>query len=292
MIDWNEQPLNTTVFPVIRSDLIMTALESFWRFSDREVHRVVVIDQTVEGLPDLTMMGERKKPLAHMVLRPWRNLGFAGAANYGLLLARTPLVTLCNDDVEFFDARWWPGVLECLEKEKNIGASPMSPRLPGWSVGKKGPQHTGVVDSRERCRGEGMAEALAEQGVRTVHDYLKKTTDFKGYVNGVCHWCVTFKRMQLLTEVGLYDERFFPGGGEDYDLQSRCAQAGGYRIMGTWEAWVWHDWGQSKDFKGHDGRARISERPSWNRMGDVWDGKFDAWGRTGVRHPDVRMEPL
>lgn len=289
--DPNVKPLNTVIMPIVRSDLAMDALRSFWQFSDRETHRMIVIDQTMEGLPDLTLQVGEGGPLAHMHWRVYRNLGFAKAANYGLRIADTPLVMLCNDDVLFFDRRWWAGILECLSKDGNIGASPLSPRLPGWSIGKRKPEHTGGIDSREKCQAENVRELLEGAGVETVHDYLKATTNFKGYINGVCHWCVTFKRVQLLSEVGFYDENFFPGGGEDYDLQSRCAQAG-YRVMGTWEAWVWHDWGRTKDQKKHDGMKRVRERPNWNRMGDLWEGKFDAWGRTGTRKPHVHVEPL
>lgn len=270
-----QHPINTMVFPIVREDLIIPALESFWKHSDREVHRVIVIDQSVNGLPDLV-----NEDLAHVHFRVYRNLGFAKACNTGIRLADTDHVTLCNDDVSFFDERWWPALLEMLNKIGDaMGMNPSCPKIPGWGIGKKEDTYIAGIDSREACLGFEVWETLIRE------------TPHKGLVNGVAMWCTTFKREELLEKIGLFDERFYPGAGEDYDMLGRCAKAG-YHVYGTHMSWVWHDWGQTKDVHTHQGRPKMVERPGWNKLGELWPDGFDAWGRKGDRIPDIHVDLL
>ena len=46
----------------------------------------------------------------------------------------------------------------------------------------------------------------------------------------------------------MFDERFYPGGGEDYDWVARCYSAG-YRAISTSKSWVWHHWFKAANFK-------------------------------------------
>jgi GT2 family glycosyltransferase len=275
--------MNTMVFPVIRTDLIREALESFWQFSDPEEHRVIVIDQSRTGLPDFVA-----EQLAHMQIRVYRNLGFAKAANTGIRLADTEYVTICNDDVMFFDERWWSGLLNAFKKAPDaVGMNPSCPRLTFGITGvtRSNPRHIADIENREMCKKEG------------VFDLLVKETPFQGFINGCAMWCICFS-MPRLREAGLlgenlqlFDENFYPGAGEDYDLLGRAAKAE-RKIMATHLSWIWHDWGMSKDEKTHDGMAQILDRPAWNRLGDLWLGGFDAWGRCPDRIPEVHVEPL
>lgn len=270
-------PINTMVFPVVRTDLITLALESFWAFSDPDVHRVVVVDQSASGLGDLVGCG-----LAHAHLRVYCNLGFAKAANMGIRLADTKYVTVCNDDVMWFDSRWWDGLTCIFTRVKDaVGVNPSCPKITFGLTGtsRENPMYIAGVDSREACLAPGVFDKLAEE------------TPLKGLVNGVAMWCTTFDRQRLLERVGLFDERFYPGGGEDYDLLGRCAKVG-LSVFGTSESWVWHDWGETKDEKRHDGMCRVAARPSWNRLGELWPAGFDAWGRCGDRVPEIHVEQL
>lgn len=275
--------VNTMVFAVVRSDLILPALKSFWEFNSKDKHRVIVIDQTHLGLTDLV-----NRELAHVHLRVYKNLGFAGAMNRGIRMADTRYVTVANDDIEFFgdEDTWWPGIMETFEKVQTaVGVNPSCPLIPGWGFGQKEPIYVAGIDSREKCRAEGNLETL------------KKETPLKGFVNGCAMWMTTFD-MDRLREFGLlgdrfqlFDEKFFPGSGEDYDLLGRCAKAGA-KVMGTHFSFLWHDWGMSKDKKDHDGMLKVADRPSWNRMGDLWPDGFDCWGRKGDRLPGIHIEPL
>lgn len=273
----SDGPVNTIVFPVVRTDLIIPALESFWRFNAGDLHRVVVVDQSTSGLDDLVSSN-----LAHVHLRVYRNLGFAKAANVGFRLADTRYVTICNDDVAWFDARWWAGIEAVFTRVKDaVGVNPSCPKITFGLTGasREKPLYIGGFDSRQACLVAGAFDRLVEE------------TPLKGLVNGVAMWCTTFDRERLSSQVGLFDERFYPGGGEDYDLLARCAKSG-LHVYGTSESWLWHDWGASKDDKNHDGMARIAGQPSWNKIDELWPAGFDAWGRCGERVPGIYVDPL
>lgn len=271
-------PVNTIGFAAVRDDLIIPALESFHKHNDPNLHRVIVIDQTLKGLPDLVQDG-----LAHIHLRAYRNLGFAKAMNTIVRLTDTQYVTVSNDDVLWFDDRYWEGIIKIFARVKNAaGVNPSCPKMPGWGFGQKEPIYIAEVDSREKCDG--------------AWDKLKEQTPLRGLVNGVAMWCTTFdiERLQVAKLLGnyrqLFDERFYPGGGEDYDLLGRCAKAN-VKIYGTHESWIWHDWGKSKDEKGHSGMLKVAERPSWNKTGELWPDGFEL-GRKGERVPEIYVEAL
>ena len=61
----------------------------------------------------------------------------------------------------------------------------------------------------------------------------------------IAGWFVVFKR-ETLEKVGLYDERFGPGGGEDYDYVHRIYCAGG-RASATMRSFLWHYWSVSRE---------------------------------------------
>lgn len=274
-------PINTTVFPVIRSDLIIPALRSFWEFNDRDLHRVIVIDQTQHGLADLV-----NAKLAHIHLRIYKNLGFAGAANRGFRLADTEYVTISNDDCLWFDSRWFQGIEEIFTRVKNaIAVNPSCPKIPGWSLGKKEPEYIGDMDTPAKCLEDGAWERLI------------KETPYRGFVRGICMWATTFS-MPRLREFGIigsngqvFDESYFPGGSEDYDLNARIFRAGG-TALGTHMSWLWHWWGKTKDEKDHDGMVMVSQRPSWNRIGDHWEPGFTVQGGSARKTDKIYVESL
>ena len=117
-------------------------------------------------------------------------------------------------------------------------------------------------------------------------------------VDAFACWCTVF-RADRLEQIGLYDERFMPGGGEDYDWMARCYQAG-FRALSSSRSWVWHSWGQSKDAPDGHAAAQPRARPPWNKLsvkgfGDegLWDPDVDCWGNNCTRmDPVVHRSPL
>lgn len=268
---------NTFVFPIVRTDFITDALFSLQGTTPSN-YKVIVIDQSVND--DWNLYG-----LSDLVITTKLNYGFAQASNLGTRLATTDYVTICNDDVIFFWPDWWQGILDTFQRHPNaLGVAPMSPKEPGWGYNEPGYRVHATLD-----------ECLAQPDA-TV-DRLK--TQWNGsVVDGLAAWCVVFRREEFV-DLGMFDERFFPGGGEDYDLCARAYQAG-YRMLSTSLSWVWHHWGQSKDEPDGLATALSPARPNWNKLstkgfGDegLWHPDCDVWGRDCQRTTDeVWRAPL
>jgi len=189
--------INTIVVPIIRTDYILRCLETLHKYTPPNFS-VIVVDQSI---PNPEWEAEvRKLCDLHIKSCKW-NYGFAQAANFGIRLAPTEYVTVLNDDTEAMP-KWWEGILATFEKFPTaMGVNPMSPLEPGWGWGKPG-----------------FIEHLAYKREFTEDDVKKLIESRKGQViDGICVWGTVFKRRELL-EIGLFDERFTPGSGEDYDL--------------------------------------------------------------------------
>lgn len=337
--------INTIVFPIIRQDFILKALETL------ELHtppnfKTIVVNQSMRNRE----FEEALYEAADVVIRTHYNMGFAQASNLGLRLAPTPYVTICNDDVEFIPSSWWSGVLETFDKFKRaVAVNPQSPKEPGWGWGEPGyrymvsPEYPDpdlieawaewelerrdyckvrdrVREEREEMGGTESGEAhiaLQQSKQRLLRDadilaplaYERATTDPEfsrllvevrdgQVVDAFAMFCSVFKTEQL-KRIGLLDERFMPGGGEDYDWMSRCYSLK-LRALSSSYSWIWHHWGQSKDERtGHD-TALPRARPPWNKLSvkgfgkeGLWDPDVDVWGRTGVRTDEaVYQAPL
>ena len=99
-----------------------------------------------------------------------------------------------------------------------------------------------------------------------------------------------FKRAALVDEIGLFDERHWPGEGEDYDMMGRLYLAG-YRALSTSLSWVWHHWGQSKDEPDGLDCAEPPAREHWNRLDILWPDGFDVWGKDPKTQEPLRRLP-
>jgi GT2 family glycosyltransferase len=243
----------TFVFVPIRPDYIEDALKSLYAKTPIEF-RVVVVDQTVAGIYD------QVKDYADMYIKVKRNLGFSKANNEGIIHGLhwgSKYIVACNDDVLFIDERWWPGIIEQFERYPEMMAvNPASVIEPGWGYGLN---ESGWVPGNS-CPDWGVAvgadiwpkksdgKPLTFEEAMTKEGYDFMLEHRKGHIEGFAGWCVVGKR-EMWEKVGLYDERFWPGGGEDYDLAHRIYVAKG-RCSATLSSFVWHYWGKSKDLFG------------------------------------------
>ena len=295
--------INTFVFPIIRRDWILDALASL-RANTPENYHVIVIDQTVPD-PD-TRFENWLREGCDLWVKPRKNYGFAQAANMGIRLAPTPYVTVCNDDVEFPWDGWWQGIEETYARYDNLAAvNPTSPKEPGWGWGKKGFIYYCIncgaryIDEERPCKCDNY-EPLGLEDMRNNASKMQLMIDAANgaMIDGIACWCPVFRR-EALDEIGLFDERFNPGGGEDYDWSARCYQAG-YRGIATSLSWVWHHWGQSKDAPDGFDTALPLARPRWNYLstkGDpvrgLWEPDVDVWGHNCTRTDEnVYRAPL
>jgi GT2 family glycosyltransferase len=191
------------------------------------LNKIFIIDQN----PDAHRLWDKAATNPKVVVIHCKNQGFAKAMNTGLRLSDAPYVMCLNDDVTFINKRWWQGILDTFEKVPNaLCVNPASMQDPDGRGGK-------VVmegfEFHEDFSEEEYDRALLAKG--------------PGYIDGICMWGPVFKREMLDKVPGVvpgkawFDELFFPGGGEDYDLNRRGYLAG-MRSLGTNHSIVWHEW--------------------------------------------------
>lgn len=283
---------NTFVIPVIRYDLIERCLETLYKNTVPNFY-VYIIDQTPNGLP--ADLRDRYKNL--MVIRTPKtnvhtkgNLGFAKATNLGISLVETPYFTMCNDDVEFINRAWWWGVIETFKKVNEqtpdrpaMMVNPASLKLPDWSVGRPAGDDHYIIDYKRRYSQEDYDHLLNDE--HYVNEHL--TIMPGSVIDGVTMYCSVFETAKFL-EVGMLNEKFYPGGGEDYDYNCR-ANMHGYRCVGTTMSWVYHHW--SKSFATIQEQEAIKDliddKLRWNNNNELWGENFDIWGMKDMKPEDI-----
>lgn len=282
--------LNTIIFTPIRTDLIERALETFYRHTPPNF-KVIVVDQTINGLdPNLR---DRYKNL--MLIRSPKtdthytgNLGFSKANNLAISLVDTPYFTLCNDDVEFVNRKWWWGTMDAF---KTVDAAtpdtpclmvcPGSIKLPDWSVGRPSGDDFYIMPYKRHYSQEEYDSLVEEPHYVNEHLTLMPGS----VIDGVTLYCPVINTSRYLEADLTLDEIYFPGGAEDYDLACRLSMQG-LRGVGTTMSWVFHHWSKSLSADDAQGIREKLNQPEL-RFGDhnkVWgydeDGKpyHDIWG--------------
>lgn len=270
--------INTIVVPCIRTDYFPRYIDTLYKYTPHNFH-LFLVDQTYEGMPEYAD-DER----VHLYLRPKYNLGFAQGMNIGLKLAQTKYVTASNDDVEFIDDRWWQGIIDTFNMGKNIKAvNPLSVTEPGWGYGcnKNSPEE--LVKEKEEAlnaefsRPHEMFMHLPYKKDYDKKDYDELLTKKSGVIDGIITWMTVFEK-EALEYKGYFDERFVPGGGEDYDINGRFydktwptgeeREEDRYRMVATSKSWAWHWLGMSKSFKG---KLKPLARERWNKWTSLWE---------------------
>lgn len=288
---------NTYIFNPVRVEFIGRALETLYKYTDMKKSRVIVVDQTLDGI--------KPSQNIHLHIRPHRNLGFSKSMNEGIIHAQhwgSKYITCANDDIEFMDKRWWPGIIETFKNGETIMAvNPMSPREPGWGYGWDHGRYIDLMDYKKKFTKKDYDWLLEGDfnAVKNLPDTFPRIK--RGVIDAIATWCTVFKR-EFFDMFGLFDELYYPGGGEDYDLNARCYRKG-YRMVGTTRSWVWHWWGSSKD-KQHElsKGLPIMEEYRWMNPDYLWNPKWnngqvmDPWGKwtddEGEKHPMKRKKKV
>lgn len=260
-------------------------LESLYRCNEPDSFYVYVIDQTLNGLngdylrdkfPNLLYL-RTPKTNTH----PTGNLGFAMGNNLGISLVRTPYFTVLNDDVEFISGKWWNGIQMTFALNPNaVVVNPLSPRM--LEADADGNRFE-LVPYKEAW--SDLDHDQLTEGVWTTPSMsINKNSLFWG----VMPWCAVF-RTDRAREVGPFEEKFYPSGGEDHDW---CARAGakGFDCFQTGAAWVWHWWSSSRGYEAQATedykKLQVPER-TWNNIDELWDGKFQVNPPTGSEVPPL-----
>jgi hypothetical protein len=231
---------------------LVRSLETYKKYAPGA--KVIVVDQTEKG----ALLRPQIEELTHAYLWVYRTLGFAKAMNMGIELSDTEYVCCANDDVELVNIRWWQPILEWFEKDPSIaGVNPASIKgytnesdhLPCDCPGEK-------EDSTGNCL---VCRAYKKEYTEDDYDYFLLPREVKAgmikninsatKVDGIMTWFTVFKRSALdrIKRDGCYyDEHFYPGGGEDYDLMCRMYDERGpnirHRVIGVYNTWAYHQW--------------------------------------------------
>lgn len=292
----SEIPEVTYTVTPITDRYISRFLYTLYKYSKPNSFRVVVVDQTKDGFSPQVMNYVR--PLIHLYMHPIRNLGYAKAHNEALIHGlhwKTPLICLANDDIEIINSRWMDGIYRTFEKDERIkGVIPMSPRVAGWGYGVN--YYPEILPYKEEYTEEDYNYLIdgnfEDNPARLPATYPRHTTGI--VVDGAVFVMPYFKR-DLFEEVGLLDERFFPGSGEDVDFCAR-AYIKSYRIVSTSFSWIWHHWSRSKDLFAsgelEDEYYKPKLKPYWNNHGDLWPKGFDVWGKDKEGKPYPRVSEV
>jgi GT2 family glycosyltransferase len=252
---------NTFIIPIIHDSYILEMLASL-KANAGHKYQTILIDQRPSGSLEIE---------ADLIIKPTRNLGFAKAMNTGIRLANTEYITYVNDDVVFLDPRWWGGIKETFSRDPTmLAVNPVSPKEPGWGYGKNTPEWGERDESGEFIlpKGKGIRAPQDVDYDYLMHDYRK------GWISGIAGWCTTLKRDRLdqffesEKEINpnrlVFDERFYPGGGEDYDVCHR-GYGRGFKMVATYSSWVWHHWGKSADYVKRNPIV-VDDTRRWNKL--------------------------
>lgn len=295
------EKINTFVINPVLPNYIEKFLETLHEHTP-ENFQVIIVDQTKNGIYDLV---KRFKP--EVYLRSYRNLGFSKSMNMGGRLATTKYVTFANDDIEFLNKKWWSGIEETFAMDKRIIAvNPDSAKIAMWGYGLDHYTKYELLP-QEQCHTDEGYEYLLKGDYSNHKDAMikdrgvmvpmPKTFPFlqTGVVDGIATWCTTFDREKFWM-LGGFDEKYYPGGGEDHDICAR-AYSKHYRMVGTSKSFVWHHWSSSRDHL--DEVPEIQRELVWNNHDELWPPKWnggqsmDPWAhwtdKDGNKHPMKRV---
>lgn len=305
----------TFVYPIIRTDFIEKSIHSLSKTVPAEQFKLVIVDQSLDGISEKLRNWLFEND--HLYIR-MKNSGFSKASNEGIIHAlkwNTPYIGVVNDDTHFMYYGWFKDLLEEFNTDPHIVAvCPESPRVAMWGYGLNHGEHVEIIPFKDNFTAEDIA--YLKQGdydgqeIQSRHEFkipesfpLRK----RGVVDGIAMWLPIFKR-EAFIELGLFEEKFIWGGGEDYDMLARayscaypiqrdsCDPAHHRRMISTMKSWVWHWWGQSKDVKSTLDPKLFEGREPWNDNGQLWGPTFDVWGHytdeNGVKKPIKRKAPV
>lgn len=187
-----------------RIDLPLLALQQ----GDPQPWEIILVDNgSTDGLSDYV----RKTYPKVKVIRSPRNLGFAGGNNLGLAKARGDLLVLLNDDTEPYK-EWLSPIINSFRVKDDLGIVGCQLLYPGG--GKI--QHLGGV-----IHPNGLTDHCA-----WGKDEIETNDNNKLIKSHYATGAAMAIRRQVLEEVGLLDEGFWPIYFEEVDFSERTRRAG------------------------------------------------------------------
>lgn len=219
--------INTYVIPCLNNITGLKKLvESLYKFTPHNFRIIVVFNGNHQ---DFASAQELFGDKVHLWLKPHRNLGFGKSMNMGIKLAETEYVTLANDDVEVIYPTWWEEVEKLFADNPKMGGF-----NPHSFINKR---HTGDRAIQYEVKEEYTPEDI---------EAMKRVFHNERWYSGLICTFFTICKKAMFDQIGLFDESFGLGSGEDYDLCVRATKAG-FMLAGGSAVMVKHWWGATKD---------------------------------------------
>lgn len=293
-------PPVTYVCPILFDVYISRLVYTLHKYSPKGSFKFILIDHCLGGIrPQVKEYLEGKIDL---YIRPNRHLGYAKGMNEGIVHALhwgTPYVCCTNDDIEIINPRWLQGIWDtfALDDKRILGVVPMSPRVAGWGYGVK--ENPEVLPYKKEYT-DAEYDYLLAGDFSDKASQLPKTFPLhsKGMVVDGAAFIMPYFKREIFEKIGLLDERFYPGSGEDYDMLCRTYSKD-YRIVSTSHSWVWHHWSKTKEEweSGKYNPPYYKARPYFANWEALWPieanagHKPDVWGHyteKGSKIPLIR----
>lgn len=201
------EPELTIVIPVYNHTGVYDLVDDFYRLHDKEMFRLIIIDQTAEGLHF------KDDAPVHLHIKSYRNLGFSKSMNTGWKLSQTPYTLLANDDARLLNKDWYQAARTCVQKDGVLAVNPTS-AVRTWDGGGNPRWFWDIHGDRF----DFVKDKPFDQ--YTDEDY-KKLLDIHNHGDGPgTTMFFTLCRTELRDIVGFLDEAY-TNNGEDYDLNRR-----------------------------------------------------------------------
>jgi len=265
--------INTYIIPTLNNYKgLARLLETLKKYTDPN-YKVIVVNNGYSLPTDPGMVKFREIfNEVDIWINPIRNLGFGKAMNTGIKLADTEFVTIANDDVEIMYSGWWEEIMDMFEEDPKLGGfNPHSP--------------CNKAADGNRYKQYDYKEEYTKEDIVKMKEIFNKERQYTG-----CCTYFTICRKAMFDSVGLFDESFGLGSGEDYDLCVR-AMRGDWYVKGGSTTMVWHWWGDTKDNMPEGGESNYNLIVGGNQnMERKWGKHIDkdpqGWSVSGRGGPD------
>ncbi|MCB4792831.1 MAG: glycosyltransferase family 2 protein [Elusimicrobia bacterium] len=203
--------------------LTQKCVESIKKYTGSEYELIVVDNGSEDDTKEYLEQLQSSDPGVKVIINK-TNIGFARGNNQGIQIAKSAYILLLNNDVILTD-NWLERLLMCAQSDPCIGVV--------------GPCTNNAV-GQQVVAYDGSANNLEIQ--KYAHLESMKNAGAWFSVHRIIGFCMLIKK-EVIEKVGMLDERFGPGGYEDYDFCLRVKQAR-YKIMVANDVFIYHIGGQ------------------------------------------------
>ena len=259
--------------------------------------QVIVVDQ----MPEPSLSSKEIVELTDIYVWVYRTLGFSKAMNMGIEIADRDSVCCMNDDVELINVKWFAPIASRFDIDYTTAGINVS-SIKGYREESDNLPCNCYVELMEASNNCPQCRSYKEEYTEEDWEYLNTERHLKSSpinpvrpnitIDGVMVWCTVFRSssLEMIKDNDCYfDEHFYPGGGEDYDMMCRMYDLKHtvpedeipppYRVVGIYNTWAYHHWFGT----------RIKNPPvlvphlRWNKLdqteGSKWGKNWDLWGR-------------